>query len=157
MAHVKIEPAKPEDAAEILSLQKRAYLSEAMIYDDYSIPPLVQTLEEISAEFRSKLFLKAIESGALVGSVRGYCREGIAHLERLIVHPTHQGRGVGSLLTRTFEASFPEAQRFELFTGHKSERNISLYRRLGYVPFRRDRVHPGLELVYLGKTLTNES
>ncbi len=148
---MKIEPAKPEDAAEVLALQKLAYLSEAAIYDDHSIPPLVQTLEEISAELRSKLFLKAVEDGTLVGSVRGYCHERIAYLERLIVHPAHQGRGLGSLLARTFEASFPEARRFELFTGHKSERNLTLYRRLGYVPFRRDRVHPGLELVYLEK------
>jgi len=151
MAQVTIEPAKPEDAAVILALQKHAYLSEAKIYDDYSIPPLVQTLEEISAEFHSKLFLKAIESGKLVGSVRGHCREDSAYLERLIVHPSHQGRGVGSLLARSFEALFPGARRFELFTGHRSERNIAFYRHLGYLPFRRDRVHPGLELVYLEK------
>jgi ribosomal protein S18 acetylase RimI-like enzyme len=148
---VSIQPAGREDAAAILSLQRLAYLSEAKLYDDDSIPPLVQTLEELSAEFASKLFLKAVEDGALVGSVRGHAREGVAFLERLAVDPACQGRGVGTLLVRSFEASFPGAQRFELFTGHKSERNIALYRRLGYVPFRRERIHPGLEIVYLEK------
>jgi len=42
-----IEPASIEDASEILSLQKVCYQSEAEIYRDYNIPPLIQTLEEI--------------------------------------------------------------------------------------------------------------
>jgi hypothetical protein len=37
-----IEKAQFEDLAEILSLQKLAYQSEAAICNDYTIPPLVQ-------------------------------------------------------------------------------------------------------------------
>jgi GNAT superfamily N-acetyltransferase len=149
----EIQKAGPQDAAEILSLQRLAYLSEARIYDDFTIPPLVQTLDELCAELASKLFLKAIEKGELVGSVRGHARDGSAFLERLVVHPTRQGRGIGTLLVRVFEASFPGVRRFELFTGHKSVRNLAFYRRLGYEPFRRDGIHPGLELVFLEKVV----
>jgi hypothetical protein len=39
-----ITQAAAADAAEILALQKLAYQSEAAIYQDYSIPPLTQTL-----------------------------------------------------------------------------------------------------------------
>jgi hypothetical protein len=46
-----IERASVEDAQEILALQRLAYQSEAEIYDDYSIPPLTQTLEAIRADF----------------------------------------------------------------------------------------------------------
>ena len=53
---------------------------------------------------------------------------------------------------QAFEAAFPDARRFELFTGHKSERNLVLYQRLGYAPFRRHREHPGLELIYLERS-----
>jgi GNAT superfamily N-acetyltransferase len=146
---VTVEAASLVDAAAILSLQRDAYQDEAKIYDDYAIPPLVQTLEEIATEFGSKVFLKAIDGGELVGSVRGYARGDTVHLERLMVRASRQGRGIGSLLVRELEAMFPQARRFELFTGHKSERNIALYRHLGYAPFRRTRVHPGLELVHL--------
>lgn len=39
--------AVSEDAAAILALQKLAYQSEARLYDDYSLPPLTQTLPEM--------------------------------------------------------------------------------------------------------------
>ena len=42
-----IERVSVSDAEEILALQKLAYQSEAEIY---SIPPLVQTLEEMEAD-----------------------------------------------------------------------------------------------------------
>ncbi len=41
---MEIERAIISDAEEILSLQKLAYRSEAEIYNDFNIPPLVQTL-----------------------------------------------------------------------------------------------------------------
>ena len=46
-----IKRATIADAEEILSLQKLVYESEAEIYNDFTIPPLTQTLEEIKAEF----------------------------------------------------------------------------------------------------------
>lgn len=42
-----ITAASPADAAAILALQKLAYQSEARLYNDFSIPPLLQTLEEL--------------------------------------------------------------------------------------------------------------
>jgi ribosomal protein S18 acetylase RimI-like enzyme len=48
------------DAEEILALQKLAYQSEAEIYQDYTIPPLIQTLKEINTEFKNHIFLKAV-------------------------------------------------------------------------------------------------
>jgi ribosomal protein S18 acetylase RimI-like enzyme len=148
---VIIGTATPDDAPAILALQKLAYASEARIYDDDSIPPLTQTLEELAAEFGHKTVLKAVEHSSLVGSVRGFAQGGVAHLERLIVHPASQGRGIGSALVARFEACFPDVERFELFTGHRSERNLALYSRLGYRPFRREAIHPGLELVHMEK------
>ena len=42
-----------------LNLQKIAYQKEAILYDDWDIPPLTQTFPEIQAEFGNKVFLKA--------------------------------------------------------------------------------------------------
>ena len=55
---VRIEPARVDDAAEILALQKLAYRSEAELNQDFSIPPLTQTQAEIESEFTAKRFLK---------------------------------------------------------------------------------------------------
>ena len=59
------------DAGDILALQKVAYQSEATLYQDWTFPPLTQTLLEIEAEFETRIFLKAILEEGIVGSVRG--------------------------------------------------------------------------------------
>lgn len=52
----KIERATVRDAAEILSLQKIAYISEAEIYENHDIEPLKQNLEDIEKAFESHIF-----------------------------------------------------------------------------------------------------
>jgi Acetyltransferase (GNAT) family. len=148
---MKIMVARPEQAAAILRLQRLAYESEALLYDDWSIPPLVQTLEEMEEEFRTKLVLVATLDDAVLGSVRARLSDGICHVGKLIVRPTVQGRGIGTALMGEIEASFPEAERYELFTGQKSERNLGLYSRLGYEQVRRVPVSEKLTLVYMQK------
>ena len=69
-SEIIILKADISDASEILALQKISYLSEAEIYWDFTIPPLVQTLGEIEGEFTDHLFLKAVVGDRIVGSVR---------------------------------------------------------------------------------------
>jgi ribosomal protein S18 acetylase RimI-like enzyme len=146
-----IEHAGVQDAAEILELQHLAYLSEAGIYNDYTIAPLVQTAEEIEADFRSRVFLKALKDGAIVGSVRARLDHDTCMIGKLIVHPDHQNRGIGTKLMNEIEGCFDQAGRFELFTGHKSERNLHLYRKLGYRIFRNEKISEQLTIVFLEK------
>jgi hypothetical protein len=49
------------------------------------------------------------------------------------------------------EDSFGAAQRYELFTGERSERNLHLYQKLGYKPFRSERLNEKVILVFLEK------
>lgn len=135
---LKIEDAVFADAAEILSLQKLAYLSEARLYHDYSIPPLTQTIEELVADFGRKTFLKAIEDGKIVGSVNGFLQGDRCLIGRLMVHPEQQGMGIGTRLLKAIEVRFEEARSWELFTGELSVKNIRLYERLGYREVRRE-------------------
>lgn len=120
------------DAASILALQRRAYESEAILYGDWAIPPLLQNLESLLEEIQSATVLKASEAQIVVGSVRATLRDKTCLIGRLIVEPALQGQGIGSSLLQAIEAMFPQAELFELFTGSKSERNIRLYRRHGY-------------------------
>ena len=143
--------ASIEDAAPILELQKQAYQSEAEIYDDFAIPPLLQTLDDLKKEFTAKTVLKAVCNGQLVGSVRAWQQGGTCHIERLIVQPKFQDHGIGTKLMHDIEDCFPKSKRFELFTGHKSERNIRLYRKLGYQVFRHQRINDNLSLTYMEK------
>lgn len=143
--------AQISDAPEILDLQKLAYLSEAEIYDDYGLPPLTQTLEELAAEMGEVVCLKAVQEGRIVGSVRARQKDGVCFIGRLIVEPAWQSRGLGRRLMAAIEAEFSQAQRYELFTGSLSARNLRIYEKLGYRPFRTQEVSPQLSLVFLAK------
>ena len=62
---VRIKCANLNDAEATLDLQKRAYVSEAKIYNDYTIPPLTQGLDQIKNEIREQNFLKALEDSII--------------------------------------------------------------------------------------------
>jgi ribosomal protein S18 acetylase RimI-like enzyme len=140
------------DAGEILTLQRAAYASEALLYDDPGIPPLTQTLEELEAEMAASLVLKAVADGRVVGSIRARIEGGTGHIGRLIVAPELQGQGLGTRLMNEIERRLiGGVNRFELFTGDRSEGNLRLYRRLGYRETRRELVNDKVRLVYLEK------
>ncbi len=111
----------------------------------------VETVEQWRDAWAASVILKATLAGRLVGSVRGRMLDGVCAIARLVVHPEFQGRGIGSRLLRAIEERFPEAERFELFTGDKSERNIRLYQRHGYRVTRKDQVSPTVVAVFLEK------
>ncbi len=146
-----ITPALLADAPVILDLQKLAYQSEAALNDDYSIPPLTQTLPELEADFQRQVYLKAMRDGTIVGAVRGYEQNGTCFIGRLIVHPDCQNQGIGTQLLRAIEAHFNTAQRYELFTSERSTRNLYLYQKLGYHIFRTEPLTAKVTIVYLEK------
>lgn len=146
-----IEQALERDLLDILELQKLAYQSEAEIYNDYSIPPLTQTLDEIKEDFTFQVFLKAVIKNKIIGSVRAYKEEDTLYIGRLIVHPDFQNQGIGTKLLKEIEAKFNDVKRFELFTGYKSKKNLYLYRKFGYSIFKSEKISENLTLDYLEK------
>ena len=143
--------ADVDDAEALLALQRLAYRREAELHDDFMIPPLTQTLEEIQDSFGTHVFLKAEAEGVAVGSVRARQDHGTCNIGRLIVHPGHQRRGIGTRLMEAIEDRFRDACRFELFTGHKSTDNVRLYERLGYTEFKRETASPRVTLIFMEK------
>jgi ribosomal protein S18 acetylase RimI-like enzyme len=172
---MEIKIANIDDSAKILALQKLAYCSEAALYGDFNIPPLIQTQDEIEADFKAHVYLKAVlegtipgegiileegiipENDIILGSVRGHLKDGTCHIGRLIVHPDHQNQGIGSQLLHAIESHFNQAQRFELFTGEKSERNLYLYRKLGYRVFITSQLTDRVKLLFLEKLKNEEA
>ncbi len=148
---MNIETAKINDAEEILLLQKLAYKSEAKIHGDFQIPPLVETLEELKAKFKTHVFLKVIAEGKIIGSVRISQKDNTCHIGRLMVHPDFQNRGIATKLLMEIERLF-SCSRFELFTGEKSIKNIRLYEKLGYTKFKVEKPAANVNLVFLEKT-----
>ncbi len=147
-----IEPAVREDALDILNLQKLCYLSEAKIYNDYTIPPLIQTLEEIQFDLEKYFFLKAVKNGKIIGSVRTRkINLDTGYIGRLIVHPDFQNQGIGSRLMKEIEKKFPDIKRWELITGHLSVKNIKFYGKHGFKIFKTEKLTSKVDLVHLEK------
>ncbi len=122
-----------DDLGAILELQRRAYQREAERYGDFSIPPLTQTREELQGQFEAGIILKAVLEGCIIGSVRADLSEGICRIGRLIVHPDHQRKGVGTELLQEIEGRYRDTcLAYELFTGDRSAGNIRLYEKNGY-------------------------
>ncbi|MET8075956.1 GNAT family N-acetyltransferase [Streptomyces sp. NPDC005303] len=133
---VTISAAAEQDAEQIFRLQYLCFQSEAALYGNYRIDPLVQTLDSVRAEVASDCVFVARLGDEVVGSVRGRVTEdGSAAIGKLCVHPRLQGHGIGARLLRAAESALAEergATSFRLFTGHRSEGNLRLYRRVGY-------------------------
>jgi ribosomal protein S18 acetylase RimI-like enzyme len=129
------------DAGEVLTLQRAAYVGEAMLYDQF-LPPLFETLDEVKDVLASETTVLGIrDAGRLVGTVR---IKPDGEIARLAVAPDRQHEGLG---TRLLEAAIERGGTW-LFTGDRSEANLRLYRRHGFEETRREPV-PGHELVYL--------
>ena len=132
---MEIVQATIADAEEILKLQKLAFGLEAERYGNFDIPPLKQTIGELKEEFDTHIILKAVTAARIVGTVRAHHEDGTCHIGRLAVSPELQNQGIGTALMRQIE-SFFNPRRYELFVGSKSDNNIHLYTKLGYVTFK---------------------
>ncbi|OEJ97019.1 GNAT family N-acetyltransferase [Streptomyces thermolilacinus] len=154
---VTISAASADDAEHILKLQYLCYQSEAELYGDYSIEPLTQPLDDLKAEIARGHALVARLGEEIVASVRGEVDEtGTARIGKLIVHPRLRGHGLGGRLLDAIEEHFARdadsaAKRFRLFTGHRSDGNLRLYRRKGYETVATERIGPRLTVVTLEK------
>lgn len=142
-----------DDCKEVLALQKLSYRQEAEIYNDYQIPPLIQTIDQLKEEFTSSTVFKVTTDETIIGSVRAFLDNGICHIVRLIVHPDFQNKGIGSLLMNTVETYFENqgVHNFELFTGEKSTKNLYLYQKLGYKKFKTEILNENVNIVFLKK------
>lgn len=153
MTKFEILKAAKSDANEILRLQYAAYQSEAAIYNNYTIQPLIQTLEQSTEEFNEGIVLKAVSNGKIVGSVRAFEMEDSVYIGKLMVLPDYQNRGVGKKLLRAIEKEF-YGKRYWLITGDKSTKNLKLYEKHGYTRFKTkeaEGTEEGITLVYLEK------
>lgn len=142
------------DAGEILTLQRAAYVTEARAHQDFALPPLLQSIDELRAELADPdvLALGVRDQNRLVGAVRLRRVGRTVEFGRLTVVPDRQGQGIGSFLLRHAETVFPDTTEIRLFTGEHSSANLRLYQRLGYLETGRTSVG-AYSLVHLAKTL----
>src|SRR5829696_252305 len=95
---VVLSPISPDDAGEVLTVQRAAFVSEALIYGSVDMPPLTQTLEELEAELRDAEGWVARKDGRLVGAIRTREDGRMLLIGRIAIAPDQQGSGIGRAL-----------------------------------------------------------
>lgn len=152
---VTIEPIRESDAGEVLTLQRAAFVQEALIYDTVRMPAFTQTLAELEAELVGNLGCVARLGPRAVGAVRARRDGDLLLVGRLAIAPDIQGAGIGSRLLAAVEERGREhgCRTAELFTGSMSEANLRLYARHGYRETQRVDGDDGIQQVFLRKPL----
>ncbi len=143
--------AEKSDAPGILGLQKTAGQCEAEIYNHDNLPALQQTLEELQNDFDRATYIKAVMNDKIIGSVRGQARDDTAYVSGVVVHPYYQHHKIGRRLMEEIEKAFPNAKRFEAFTGRPNVRGLQLLGQTGYSEFKTEPFTPAITWVYVQK------
>ncbi|GAA4216747.1 GNAT family N-acetyltransferase [Actinocatenispora rupis] len=126
--------ATPDDADEILVLQRCCWVDEALANDTLDIA----ALHEDAGDVRDWLGTWSVwclrDRARLVGAVRARRSGDTWQIGRLMVAPDQRGRGIGRALLTYAEAQAPAGltRTASLTTGSASTHNIRLYRSSGY-------------------------
>lgn len=152
---ITIRPICADDAGEVLTIQRAAFVTEALTYGDPDMAPLTQTLEELRFELRDNLGCVALRHDRIVGAARAVASGDLLLVGRIAIAPDQQGEGIGSGLLDAVEQRGREhgCAEAELFTGSLSEQNLHLYTSLGYREHLRVPQGEGIEQVFLRKSL----
>ena len=90
----------------------------------------------------------------IVGSVRAYAKDDTCYVNRLVVLPDFQNKGIGKALMSAIENQFKNiVKRYELFTGSRDSRNLYLYNQLGYKTFKTEKHNEEISFVYMEKSV----
>jgi len=131
-------------------MQKVSFYEIAERHNDFDIPPMTQTLEQLRSEYPLYDSYIAVDGGTCVGTIRAEMRGETCEIGRVVVHKDYQNRGIGKKLMAFIENQYNEVESFELFTGSKDPKNLYFYESLGYKEFKR-RAYKGYELIYFKK------
>ncbi|GEA85574.1 GCN5 family acetyltransferase [Cellulomonas gelida] len=154
-ADLDIRQVTTDEAGELLTLRRAAFVTEAQQYGDPNIPPLTQTIEELVADLQRDdvVTLGGWDGHRLVGSIRVLIENKKATLGRFAVAPDLQGKGFGTQLLLAILPYLPDGiEEVWVFTGRDSVQNIALYAKHGY-EHQHDQTAGDLTYAFLRKSL----
>src|SRR5699024_1085351 len=158
---VDIRRAGPEDAGELCTLQRAAFVDEAQDFGDPFILSLTEGQDERVTEILTDehtLALVAVNGHRIVGSVRARVVDSSAVLTRLAVAPDLRRRGIARVLLERVEEALrvwrPHLTTLSLSAGSQDNGQLRQYRELGYTEASRERIAEHLVMVHMRRELT---
>lgn len=147
--YAPIRPARPQEAGAIAALVEVAYAPWVPVLGQRPGPMDDDYAARVA---RGEAFVVTEAAGALAGLVVLEEKDRACWLDNVAIAPAYAGKGLGRRLIRFAEA---ETRRrgyaaIRLYTHQRMERNVALYRDLGYVETCRG-VENGFARVFMEK------
>jgi GNAT superfamily N-acetyltransferase len=130
-----VERARDSDAVELARLYRKVWLPYKKIFSGPLMDNRMASAKDIRASMKDKTYFAVRDSGMIVGVARATIAHESCLLDRMVVLPDYQGRGVGAALTQTVidHARENNARKVWLDTSPKLEAAIALYEKMGFV------------------------
>lgn len=138
MCTVRVIPIRP--GAELLAVQRAAYLVEAALIGSDRIPPLHDDLASLTSA--GLTWFGCRDDLGLLGAVAITTAGGVVDIDRLVVVPRAFRQGVGTaLVTHVLDLACGPVT---VSTGRANTPARALYERAGFVVTGESEVEPGL-------------
>ena len=129
-----IAEASESDLGELFSLQRAAFVDEAVLYGTPHVPALDESFTEFQARHEAAKTLVVRNGARIIGAVSVRRYENLPDIERLMTVPDRRGEGVATALMAGAEelAASQGHLGIQLIVGELASDNQRLYERLGY-------------------------
>jgi ribosomal protein S18 acetylase RimI-like enzyme len=150
---IQLRIGRSDDADAIRTLTHEAYAPWARLIGREPLPMTV----DYAAALREHRFDLAYSAGELVGLIETHAAADHLLVVNVAVAPACQSTGLGRRLLAHAEALARDQglTTLRLYTNARFERNISIYRRLGYDVEREETNERGV-IVHMAKTVDGE-
>ena len=133
----RLDLSDPAIAAQVLAIQRAAYAQEAELVGYDAIPPLHETLDELRSQPLE--WLGAVEDGVLAGAMAITGEGRRCDIDRLVVDPARQRRGIG----RRLVGAVSHHVVVTVSTARDNIPAVRLYESLGFHRVGETEVEPG--------------
>ncbi|MCK5398364.1 MAG: GNAT family N-acetyltransferase, partial [Thermoplasmata archaeon] len=129
-----IEPATKLDAAEISYLYKTVWTPYRESFPADLMDNRISDAGQVAISMDSNEYFVIREENKIIGVVRCQFPHGTCHLDRMVVHPEHQGKGIGKALTQFIIDLAKEkgTSKVWLDTTPALEGAVALYESMGF-------------------------
>ena len=130
----EIELATKLDAEEISQLYKTVWTPYRATFPDQLMDNRIPDAGQVAASMDDNEYFVIREENKIIGIVRCQFPHGTCHLDRMVVHPGHRGKGIGKILTQHIIDLARErgASKVWLDTTPALESAVRLYESMGF-------------------------
>lgn len=147
----RIDITYPNQAQEVLAIQRASYQVEAALIDFYDLPPLKENVGDLQK--CEETFFGFYLNDELCGVISIKTNRKQIDIHRLMVHPNHFKKGIAQQLLVFIENQYENFETIIVTTGSKNTPAINLYLKTGFIITEEIFVTPGLYMTALEKKL----